>query len=155
MKNKGLFSCSLFILSIGQCSCAAVGCMEKSWHLKESYDYKSLHYVTNTVDPHDPHAGHCECPCDKYIAQHGKEHHGRCPVCGHYRVPFPVIIVNNALEKYKQYEEKNPVLKTAKNKKIRKHKKNNVKTVMSLFRTLTESPKAISMQQSSKSDQQS
>lgn len=99
--------------------------MEKSHHLKESYDSKNFHYVTNTVDPDNSQAGHCACPCDKYIAQYGKSARGRCPVCGHYRVPQPVVIVQNALE---QYNKKcNPKENETDANKQRTHTKNNEK----------------------------
>ncbi len=80
--------------------------MEHSWHLKKSYDYKNLHYVSDSADPNDPKASYCQCPCEKYVAEYGQLPHGQCPVCRHYRIPQPAIIVDNALQKYKQYEVK-------------------------------------------------
>lgn len=107
MNHKTIIS-TLFLSCACHCCFGAIGCMEKSWHLKKAYDYKSFHYVTNTVDPNNPKAGYCQCPCDKYIAQYGKSAPGgRCPVCRHCRVPQPVIIVNNALEQYKKYRKIN------------------------------------------------
>lgn len=150
MNHNAILSILLLLLCICQCCFGAVGCMDNSWHLKKSYDYKNFHYVTDTVDPDDPNANYCQCPCDQYIAQYGKQvPRGRCPVCKHYRVPLPVIIVNNALEKYKQYEgAKNHEFKKVKRSKKYNRKTNpkkGIKSALALWRTLTAHPKAVTM----------
>lgn len=64
------------------------GCMAKSYHLSKLNDPKEYHYVTG------PDGGPCPCPCSRYCAEYKKPFfRGQCPVCGHYRVPRPFIIV--------------------------------------------------------------
>ena len=49
-----------------------VGCMDNSWHLKRSPDYKNYHYVE------------CRCPCKQQTIL---ENRGQCLRCGHYHSP--------------------------------------------------------------------
>lgn len=46
---------------------AAIGCMDKSYHMQKSGDIKEFHYVS------------CSCPC-KYT----KAYRGKCTRCNHY-----------------------------------------------------------------------
>ena len=51
---------------------ASIGCMDNSWHLKKSPDYKTYHYVK------------CNCPCERYTLM---ENRGKCLRCGHFHNP--------------------------------------------------------------------
>jgi hypothetical protein len=101
MNCNAIMSVLLFLLCVCHYYCfGEPGCMDNSWHLKQPYDYKEFHYVSASD------GGYCHCPCSQYIAQYGKSiSRGRCPVCKHYHVPQPIVIINNALEKYKQYQK--------------------------------------------------
>jgi hypothetical protein len=100
MNYNRLFSLLTLLCLTHYCSCEP-GCMDNSWHLKKRYDNKAFHYVTASD------GGYCKCPCSKYIAQYGKQFpRGRCPVCKHFRVTQPVIILDNAYKKYQEYEGK-------------------------------------------------
>ena len=102
------------------------GCMDNSWHLKQPYDYKEFHYVTSSD------GGYCKCQCSKHIAQYGKQFpRGRCPVCKHYRVPQPVVIIKNALEAYKKYVRNHPEKKCQTHKKQRLFQKSNIFNMLS------------------------
>ena len=116
MNYNAVMSLLIFLLCIVHYCFGEPGCMDNSWHLKRPYDYKEFHYVTASD------GGYCKCPCSKYIAQYGKQcPRGRCPVCKHYRVPQPIIIIKNALQKYKKYQKRNGEFKK---KEKRKGKRN-------------------------------
>lgn len=51
---------------------AEIGCMDKSSHLKEKFDYKGYRYVQ------------CNCPCKKHAISSER---GICKKCGHYHDP--------------------------------------------------------------------
>lgn len=69
---------------------AEYGCMAKSYHLSQLNDPKEYHYVTG------PDGGPCPCPCSRYCSEYKQPFcRGQCPVCGHYRVPRPFIIVKS------------------------------------------------------------
>lgn len=111
MNYNAIMSLLIFLLCIVHYCFGEPGCMDNSWHLKQPYDYKEFHYVTASD------GGYCKCPCSKYIAQYGKQFpRGRCPVCGHYRVPQPTIIIKNALQEYKKYQIRNGEFKKKKKK---------------------------------------
>lgn len=67
---------------------AEYGCMAKSYHLTQLNDPKEYYYVTG------PDGGPCPCPCSRYCAEYRQPFfRGQCPVCGHYRIPRPFVIV--------------------------------------------------------------
>lgn len=86
---------------------AEVGCMEKSWHLKKAYDYKTFHLVPGADN------GPCHCPCAKYMAQSKKPlPYGQCPICNHYRIKPSTIVVTEKVRReaeQKVPEEVSPV----------------------------------------------
>jgi len=144
MNHKTIISLLPLLLCIGHYCFGAAGCMDNSWHLTKAYDYKELHYVT-TSD-----GGYCKCPCDKHIAEYGKQvPRGRCPVCKHYRVPQSVIIINNALQEYKEYQHTHngefKRIKKYENPKTKIGSKQGIKNALSALRKLTTHPKAIVM----------
>ena len=72
---------------------AEYGCMDTSYHLAQLNDPKNYYVVTGAD------GGPCSCPCSKYCAQYRCSlARGQCPVCGHYRVPRPYIIVHASKE---------------------------------------------------------
>jgi len=86
----------------------AIGCMDKSYHVKKKYDYKVYHYVQ------------CNCPCHKYVHSFDR---GICPQCGHYHDPGEFNVLAPAATE-KATEKTNMQLK-----KIIEHLKNGIKTV--------------------------
>jgi hypothetical protein len=68
---------------------AEVGCMDTSYHAGQLNDPKQYYTVTGAD------GGPCSCPCSKYCAQYrcSSLARGKCPVCGHYRVPHSFVIV--------------------------------------------------------------
>lgn len=67
---------------------AEYGCMDTSYHLAQLNDPKDYYYVTGAD------GGPCSCPCSRYCAIYKCSlARGQCPVCKHYRVPRPLIIV--------------------------------------------------------------
>lgn len=61
---------------------AATGCLDNSWHLKQSYDSKDYHLVS------------CSCPCESHTAKYRLfQARGQCPACKHYHDPRSFIIV--------------------------------------------------------------
>ena len=68
--KKYIMMMLLFLVS--QPTAASIGCMDNSWHLKKSPDYKTYHYVS------------CNCPCERYTLL---ENRGKCPRCGHFHNP--------------------------------------------------------------------
>jgi hypothetical protein len=67
---------------------AEVGCMDNSYHLGNLNDPKNMYYVAGSD------GGPCSCPCSRYCLQYRCSlRHGQCPVCKHYRIPRPLIIV--------------------------------------------------------------
>lgn len=76
---------------------AEYGCMAKSSHLEILNDQKDYYYVTG------PDGGPCPCPCSRYCAQFKRPfNRGKCPVCGHYRVPRPLVIVESPSKSVQQ-----------------------------------------------------
>jgi hypothetical protein len=72
---------------------AEYGCMDTSYHTAQLNDPKKYYIVTGAD------GGPCSCPCSKYCAQYKCSlARGRCPVCGHYRIPRPYIIVTASKE---------------------------------------------------------
>lgn len=65
------------------------GCMDTSYHCAQPNDPKQYHMVTGAD------GGPCSCPCSKYCAKYrcSSLARGKCPVCGHYRVPRSFVIV--------------------------------------------------------------
>lgn len=65
------------------------GCMERSFHTKFLDDPKTYHIVVG------PDGGPCPCPCTRHCAQYRcLLNRGQCPVCKHYRIPRPYVIVD-------------------------------------------------------------
>lgn len=82
-------------LLIGNTLLAEYGCMDTSYHLAQLNDPKDYYVVTGAD------GGPCSCPCSKYCAQDKCSlAHGKCPVCMHYRVPRPYIIVSVSKESH-------------------------------------------------------
>ena len=66
MKKILILSILLSFLAINQ-NYGAIGCQEKSWHMKKKYDRKNWHPVQ------------CNCQCHKYP----QAPDGTCSKCGH------------------------------------------------------------------------
>jgi len=134
MNFNAIMSLLVFLTCIFHMCFGEPGCMDNSWHLKQPYDYKELHYAT-TSD-----GGYCKCPCSQHIAKYGKAFsQNKCPVCMHTRTPQPVIILKNALNEYKNYEqrhgnslEKTPIHSTKKRLSNRKKTINLCKNLCAL-----------------------
>ena len=88
---------SIFCLLFSANILAEIGCMDTSYHAGQLDDPK-LYYVVTGAD-----GGPCSCPCSKYCAQYrcSSLARGKCPVCGHYRIPRSYVIVR----KTKQEQE--------------------------------------------------
>ena len=85
-----IISVSFFFSSV---IIAEYGCMDTSYHLAQLNDPKRYYMVTGAD------GGPCSCPCSKYCSQYRCSlTRGQCPVCGHYRVPRPYIIVHASKE---------------------------------------------------------
>ncbi len=69
-----------------------IGCMDKSKHLNEKYDYKTYHYV------------HCTCDCQRYAQSSDR---GLCSECGHYHDPgsWEIVGYNNKIRLKKSSSE--------------------------------------------------
>ena len=75
-------------LLFGTTLIAEYGCMDNSYHLAQLNDPKNYYIVTGAD------GGPCSCPCSRHCAQYRCSlAKGQCPVCGHYRVPRPYVIV--------------------------------------------------------------
>lgn len=88
-----LLRSTVFIFFFSTQLCAEYGCMDTSYHLAQLNDPKDYYIVTGAD------GGPCSCPCSKYCAQYKCSiARGQCPVCRHYRVPRPFIIVSASKE---------------------------------------------------------
>lgn len=88
-----LFLCMFIFLY--SCTKAEFGCMDTSYHMACLGDPKQLYIVEG------PEGGPCPCPCSRYCATFSCNlKHGRCPVCGHIRVPRTLIIIKNSHDGY-------------------------------------------------------
>jgi len=112
--KKILFTLAMLsVLAINQ-NYAAIGCQEKSWHLKKKYDHKVYHYVQ------------CNCPCHKYPQRAD----GTCSKCGHRHDPGQgfIILPEFSEKKLKEVANRKTVIRWRVSNKLKKIKKAEVKS---------------------------
>jgi hypothetical protein len=102
---KLLCYCGIACLLVTMNICAEIGCMDTSYHAGQLDDPKQYYTVTGAD------GGPCSCPCSKYCAQYrcSSLARGKCPVCGHYRVPRSFVIVKKT-ERAQEFRPTRPSL---------------------------------------------